>query len=336
MVILVLFLSLCAVDLSALFAQPTTSEINEVLYDWASRPTPAEVVTIESFGMLPSGHFAAVVSHQGTTGKHYGFLRYPRYYTQHFKFPVVVYLHGGTRGFYLSDLSVIDDLTPTSVIGDYFFIVAPSYPGECISAGCLGEYESEGEMSIIDYDVDDTMTLLRSLLAFNPSMLSNNITVYGHSRGGATALIMSARDIQAYQTIETAGPTNWMLPYVQSGIEDHYNNGAPIGVFLVLVRDTVIQPYLDRKIGLHAARIELIRRSPVYFADLMKPVEFHHGEQDVTVLVEHAHALDYALDNTSIYHMCWLYATGSHNPITFDGFGQRIEHFILEPWRRGP
>ena len=58
----------------------------------------------------------------------------------------------------------------------------------------------------------------------------------------------------------------------------------------------MIQPWQAGTLSNAEARIEMVRRSPVYFVDRMPPVQLHHGDADQVVSVSEAQGLIDAME----------------------------------------
>jgi dipeptidyl aminopeptidase/acylaminoacyl peptidase len=237
------------------------------------------------------------------------------------------------RGFSFEDLQGFDNITPTTVLEDWFFFVCPSFRSEPLYADTLGQWQSGGEPSVWDWDVDDTMCLLTGILNLGLNIDSGKIVAYGHSRGGAVATLLAIRDQRIVRTVEVSGPENLMLHYIKGESEKYANNGNPPNNLLIgYIAATIIDPFMDGEIGLHQARKLLIRRSPAFFVHCnMSPIEIHHGGADQVVRVEHAEFLSGELVNLvgGPYWYYYRYPNGTHDRTTLIGCGAKIESFII-------
>jgi hypothetical protein len=278
--------------------------------------------------------------------RHYVAVRYPRNYVSEQKFPVLVINHGGTGGVNLAKLASFDAGLPGTCVKDNFFIVMPSYRGEALDARVLDPahpewlFHAEGTASVLDYDVDDVMTALNAVLKKIKQTDKTRIAAYGTSRGGAVTLLLDARDSRIKRTVDMFGGADMML--TQEALEAA-SCGEPAGnPILTLLMDQVICPYLAGELTLDEARLALVRRSAVYFADGLFKLQIHHGTADTTVPIAHSESLASAiaaLGTTPPFYQFYVYPGGVHSVESLQddiaGFsagdqGVRVEPFLCE------
>jgi dipeptidyl aminopeptidase/acylaminoacyl peptidase len=316
-----------------LFAPPKPEEIEKVKQNWAGRQTGAQGWQIEAEGLLASGCHGKVVSHLVDGNRHYALVRYPEDFIYGNIYPVLVYNHGGFYGVSVDDLSFFDEsLMPSSFLKENYFYVVPSYRAEVLDAGLLGQYVSEGEQSIMDWDVDDVMSLLTGVLTYIPQADPDRVVVMGFSRGSGVSLIMAERDPRVKLVCELFGPTNWMLKHYRDGAQEILDTGIPTeDVLLKQIMKIAVEPWLAGTLKTSEARFELLKRSPVFLVDLMKDVEFHHGGEDQLLPLEHSLELEQALISlgaSAPHFQFFLYPQGGHDALSLHGAGPRIESFL--------
>ena len=81
--------------------------------------------------------------------------------------------------------------------------------------------------------------------------------------------------------------------------------------------DSVLFALRDGRIPLERARIELLRRSPAWFADRLPPTQIHHGSEDGEVPMLHSERLVDALRELGTRAAEWeyhRYPGGKHAP----------------------
>ncbi len=86
-------------------------------------------------------------------------------------------------------------------------------------------------------------------------------------------------------------------------------------------------------------RPELVRRSPVYFADRLPDLQIHHGTADEVVPVGEAERLIevmVALGRGEPDFESYLYPGGTHNPLTLSGSIPRSQSFLGRLLAPGP
>jgi dipeptidyl aminopeptidase/acylaminoacyl peptidase len=79
------------------------------------------------------------------------------------------------------------------------------------------------------------------------------------------------------------------------------------------------------------ARLELIRRSPVYFAGRLPRVQLHHGTEDLLVPVSQAQRLIEAMQGLGrgapdFEH--YISQGGGHHPLSLPGSLERAQRFL--------
>jgi dipeptidyl aminopeptidase/acylaminoacyl peptidase len=320
-------------SLVTLFAPPTSAEIETVRLDWARRDPCVQGWSVEAQGAIPGGFFAQVVSHRLAGKRHYGLIRYPRNFMPGGDYPVLVFNHGGIRGTNLGELETFDNFFLPGTYLEYNFIyVMPSYRGEELDAGPLGVYLSEGELSVMDWDVDDAMAFLDGVVVNIPEANPQRVAVYGQSRGGCVSLLMAERDPRVQLLVQLSCPTCWTLASIRKKAEELVNSGGPPGgILLDLIMKYGVEPWLDGKIGFEEARLNMIRRSPIYFSENLPALQFHHGTDDTTVPVEHSDRMESMLLELGPHappFEYYRYPGGTHDPMTLTGCGQRVEAFL--------
>jgi dienelactone hydrolase len=342
-------------DLGFLFDIPAellTTYIEQAESEWALRNHEVVEMTkvaegtytdcqVKVFSHLIDGHNDGLVN-----DKHYVAVRYPRNFVSDEKFPVLIINHGGTGGINLAKLENFDAGLPGTCVKDNFFIVMPSYRGEALDARVLDPmhpdwlFHSEGAASVLDYDVDDVMTALNGVLKKIKQTDKTRIAAYGTSRGGAVTLLLDARDPRIKRTVDMFGGADMML--TEDALEAA-TCGEPAGnPILNILMDEAICPYLAGELTLDQARLALVRRSVVYFADGLFKLQIHHGTADTTVPIAHSESLAAAIEAlgaTPPFYQFYIYEGGVHSVESLHddiaGFsagdqGVRIEPFLCD------
>ena len=277
-------------ELEVLFAPPTAAELAAVRADWAGRDTSPAGLTIEStepYSLFGSPATLRVVSHLVGEVRHYGAVVAPKS-SRAASLPVLMYLHGGDHGVDLDDVQFL--AFALGELRDSFVYVVPSFRSEPLRHGDR-EWVSTGPGGHWDYDVDDALGLLNVALALTPQARSEGLSLVGVSRGGGVALLAGIRDERVENIITLFGPTDFFDEWVREIVRE-VALGRPRQLPGVAHMDsTLVQPYMGGQIEIARARLELVRRSAVLFAEDLPAVQLHHGTIDQAVSVSQAHSM---------------------------------------------
>ncbi len=319
------------VNFTQLFAPPTQAEIDAVLADWAGRDVSAQGVRVEAAATVAVGDTQAVlqvVSHTVGGVRHYGAVMVP-VGAQPASLPVLMYTHGGDGGVNVDDLLPLLPLILGGLEDDFVF-VAPSFRSEPLVFQNT-TYLSEGEPSPWDRDVDDALALLNALAAVAPEADTSRIGLAGFSRGAAVAMLMAERDPKIDLVVEFFGPTDFFGPFVQDVVEEALR-GMPRDLpGLDFLNARFIQPLKRGELSIADMRLEILRRSPVYFAERLPPLQVHHGTADDIVPVGEAERLIEVMQGLGRGppdFEFFLYEGGVHNPLTLTGSLPRAQAFL--------
>ena len=248
--------------------------------------------------------------------------------------PVVVFAHGGDEGVNVNDLALV-----LLLLGDrtrnYAFVI-PSFRSERLTVGG-SVFRSGGAPSPWDRDVDDALAFLDVALERTPEANPDRIGVLGASRGGTVALLMALRDPRIDLVAELAGPTDFFGPWVRGLTEDALDGKLRHLPGIHVLNERFIQTLADGAISPAEFRLELVRRSPVLWAEQLPPIQVHHGTADDVVPVEQAEVLIDALarlDRDAQQDGFFLYPGAGHNILELREIDARIIGFLER--LRGP
>jgi dipeptidyl aminopeptidase/acylaminoacyl peptidase len=319
------------VNFTELFAPPTSAEIDAVLADWAGRDVSAQGVRIEVSATVAVSDTQAVlqvVSHTVGGARHYGAVLAP-VDAQPGSLPVLMYTHGGDGGV---DVDGLLPLLPLLLGGleDRFVFVAPSFRSEPLIFGGT-TYMSEGEPSPWDRDVDDALALLNVVAGVAPAADTSRVGIVGFSRGAAVAMLMAERDPGIDLVVEFFGPTDFFGPFVQDVVEEALR-GTPRDLpGLDFLNERFIQPLKRGELTIAQMRLEILRRSPVYFAERLPQLQVHHGTADEIVPVGEAERLIEVMQGLGRgppEFEFFIYEGGTHNPLTLTGSLDQAQAFL--------
>ncbi len=319
------------VDLDLVFAPPTSAEKNVILADWAGRHPSAQGVEELAQEVLPygtQGLGVRIVSHRVGTVTHVGAIFTPVGAAAG-SLPVLVYSHGGDNGDNLDLTLLLLPLLLSDDVNNFVFVV-PSFRSESLRFGGI-DYPSDGNPSPWNWDVDDALALLEVALATAPEADPDRIGVLGFSRGADVGLLMAIRDPRIDAVVEFFGPTDFFGAFVRSVVEDALDGTIRDLPGVDFLNQAFIQPLKEGTKTTAEVRLELLRRSPVYFADMLPDIQVHHGTNDTVVPVgEGERLIEVMLDlgRGLPEFESYIYEGGIHDPLSLPGSLPRTRDFL--------
>ncbi len=307
------------VNFTELFAEPSAAEVNAMLAEWASRDVSArfvEVVTTSTETVGTTQATLRILSHEVDGALHYGAVLVPEN-AQPGSLPVLVYAHGGDGGVDIDDLLGLLPFVLGDDVGRFVF-VAPSFRSEPLVFDGI-TYRSGGAPSPWDRDVDDALALIDAVLSETLQADPTRIGILGFSRGACVGLLMAIRDPRVDVVVEFFGPTDFFGPFVQDVTEEALRGSPRDLPGLAHLDSTFIQPLRRGEFTIADMRPELLRRSPVYFADRLPQLQVHHGTADDIVPVGEAERLIsvmQGLGRVAPEFEHYLYEGAGHNPLS--------------------
>jgi len=319
------------VNLTELFKAPTVAERQDVISDWTSRTHGAAGVSTASQTAVSLGGTAStlrIVSHSVGANTHFGAVLSPDN-AEPGTLPVVVYIHGGDEGVDVSELLTVLPIALGSSQDDYVYLV-PSFRSEELRYNGV-TYTSTGDPSPWDRDVDDVLSLIDAALSIAPAADGDRIGVVGFSRGACVAMLAGIRDPRIDLVIEFFGPTDFFSPWSEDIFADALEGTLRDLPGLSTLNEDIIQPLKNGSLSHATARLEMLRRSPVYFVEMLPPTQAHHGTVDNVVPVTEAELLRAAYIAGGLStpdYTVYIYAGGVHNPRTLLGSFERARVFL--------
>ena len=317
-------------DLNALFAPPTADEITQVKEEWDTRTPEVSGVRLKQDSEIPavlgSPLRVRILSHTVGGLKHYGAVVTPVGAADPGSLPVILYAHGGHDGVNIDQIVLVNTLLQFQGLSAAF--VVPSYRSEPLQ---LGDevFLSEGPPSPWDRDVDDTISLLSVALEQAPELDEERVAILGLSRGGGVGLLTAARDKRIKAVVEFFGPTDLFDEYAREIFEEALEGKLRDLPGLDYLNEILLLPWKLGVLSDAEARLELVRRSGVYFVDRLPPVQLHHGTEDAVVAVSQAYRLIAAMKaagKTDFEE--YIYDGGTHDYTTLLGAPARTAEFL--------
>ena len=313
-------------DLPLLFAPVTESERETVLADWASRDVTARDVRVVQQDTIALGIDTLevrILSHLVQGDRHYGAVIVPLNVTA--PRPVLAYTHysdvGVTVEAALFALGAVAGLR-----GNQFTLVLPSYRGKSLSYGS-SVWTSEGAVSIWDGEVDDALALIHAAWA-QPGVATGNAAALGFSAGGAIALLTAIREPGVVRVVDFFGPADFFGNFSQRLLLSILDDRPPPLTSIAELQASIVDPLERGDLSVAGMRLELLRRSALYFADRLPTVLAHHGLADDVVSVEETQRLVRAMLDAGGSIEAYYYAGGGHSPFGLDGSLARTAAFL--------
>ena len=308
-------------DLDALFAPPTADEITQVKEEWDTRTPEVSGVRLELDSEVGLGSVRVrILSHTVGGLRHYGAVVTP-VGAEPGSLPVILYAHGGDGGVEIEDTFLLNQILQLQ--GLSAALVIPSYRSEPLRLGDQ-VFLSEGPPSPWDWDVDDTISLLSVALEQAPELDEERVAIVGFSRGGGVGLLTAARDPRIDAVVEFFGLTDLFDEYAREIFEEALDGELRDLPGLDYLNEILVLPWKLGVLSDAEARLELVRRSGVYFVDRLPPVQLHHGTEDTVVAVSQAYRLIEAMDaagKTDQDFEKYIYAGAGHDITALIGAG---------------
>ncbi len=301
--------SLRPLVLADLLAPATTAEVDAVRADWRTRDTRARDVRVEAEGTMLLGTVPVrftVLSHTVGGARHVGAVLVPVSLPADARVPVLVYAHGGYSGAGGAPYDVGSFPAQFLGVAQRLVYVVPAYRSERIAINGR-VFTAQGEPSIGNFDVDDTMALLSAALERTPQADGARVGVLGESRGGLVALELGARDRRVKLVLDAFGPTDVRIAYTPALLsEEQFRASVRATIAAPTTFDNLITSAIlpvdqvtanaDGSLtitdaGYREMRERLARTAPVAYVADLPTTEVHHGAIDPVATVDFSRAL---------------------------------------------
>lgn len=278
-------------SLDVLFAPAEEAELVAVRADWASRDLSAAGGTVEleeAYNMGGSPTTLRVVSHQVGGLRHFGAIIVPDGAGAE-GLPILVFAHAGDGGVTVESTLFLLTVALGEMTDDFVYVI-PSFRDEPLRYDDRS-WLSDGPASPWDRDVDDALALVNLTMETRPEARTGRYFVTGVSRGGGVAMLMGIRDERIAGVITFFGPTDFQNEWAR-GIASLLVRGVTVDLPGVeYLRATYVVPWWTGDVSLQDARLALVRRSAVLFAEDLPPLQVHHGDMDGVVSVTQAESM---------------------------------------------
>ncbi len=262
------------IDVGALFASPTSEEIDARREAWRDDQPRAFSVQGEGSFVLASGDTMRVISHLVGEQRHYGVVIIPEGEHEAGSLPVAVNLIG-----FGVDMRL--EVPPDAdAFADRYVTLLPSFRGHELKFGD-SLWTSDGDaFDQCDGGSDDALAFIEAALSVTASARPSGLVVVGGSRGGNVAMLLGLRHPSVDAVINLAGPTD----YVREELLDHPN-------LTLLYSRYFLRNLLEGEGDVVEARWRMLSCSPLHFAESFPPTQAHHGTNDLNVPFSQAELL---------------------------------------------
>ena len=159
------------------------------------------------------------------------------------------------------------------------------------------------------------------------------VAIVGLRRGGGVGLLTARRDPRIDAVVEFFGPTDLFDDNAREIFEEALEGELRDLPGLDYLNENVIVPWDEGALSNAAARLELVRRSAVYFVDRLPPAQLHHGTADTVVAVSQAARLIEAMraaGKTEMQFEQYVYEGVGHelDPLLAEGAAERASDFL--------
>lgn len=307
-------------DKNALFAEPTTTELNNIFSDWQSRNlTPTDYTIIQQEDILSGKFKLKIVSFKVNNIKEYGALVVPSTIS---KVPVQVFVGGFGLNLTTNSVNIALDNANTA---DAHLLAIPALRGQSLEITINGTvYKSplsEGnQCDAFDGATDDVLAFLNLIQQTEAFADVNRTGVRGGSRGGTVALLAGIRDARVKRVIGVACPTNLFELTSQSENDATY-------------QCQFLSGFKNGQATLAETRNKMLASSPIYFAKHLPLGQLHLGLQDRIVPVKQGYDLEKEIEkqgNAATFQLFTYDKT--HNDIATDNteLAERTKAFFSQ------
>lgn len=310
---------LASYDTRALFAQPSTSEIDAIKADWSSRDLSVRSYeVIQSEDILDDRAILKIISYMVGEYIEYAALIVPK---SDSPMPVRMFFNGYSLATRVNSLSFGFN---ENAFDRPFILAIPALRGQSLSLSINGTRystpQSEGQhCDAFDGATDGAIALLNTIEAHEPLADTDRVSAQGGSRGGTMAMLMAVRDGRVKRVVSIVGPTN-MLELTA------INENDPT------YQCQFLTALVNQEVTLAEARQLMIASSPLFFAKDLPLTQVHFGADDINVPASQGEALQQTLTDQDLADLLelYIYQNRSHQTISLNNpqLNERISTFL--------
>ncbi len=292
--------------ITALFAPPTQAEIETAYTATAYAPSCNAYETGEVFEETPN-YIIYKVTYMSDGFRQTGIVGFPK---SKKPAPLAVVNHFGFDG-----ITPYEKVTYGKLLDAGFAIAMATYRGETGLAG-----KSEGAMDVLGYELHDVQNLMACVEKL-PEIDATKLFLVACSHGSGIGVNLLAHDNRFLAAVLSTAPSNLYNEKMRKTIRNWRRAPATVEVTLSILIPYAGIDILKRDIGIitgkmdmiPAARAQMLRRSPAFFADwITTPTYFYYGGQDPVAFGEDGQAIAASLTRRGIETKVTIFEKSGH------------------------
>jgi dienelactone hydrolase len=311
-------------DKRALFAPPSTGELETIKTIWQKRNLIPENIIVEDVHVINSQLSFQLLSFRLNDNKQYAGVLVPKTSKP---LPVHLNVFGFALDVPVSYQNIKLDSSDTSSLP--FLFVFPALRGQSLNFTVNDKTYtspvSEGTRDdAFDGAADDALACLNAAILTFKNADTSRVMINGGSRGGTVALLVAERDKRIKRAAAVAFPTDLL------GLTAEYQQD-PTYQFQFL------NALVNGTATLEETRIKMIASSPLYFCSQLPKTQIHFGEKDNITPAAQGQLLFNAMKTLGLQDRIemFVYKGRSHSDIGNNNnneMGDRIQSFFRQLW----
>lgn len=310
-------------DKSALFAPPSTSELDAIKNTWKKRNLNPENIKIEEVDVINNQLSFQLLSFQLNGYKQYAAALIPKTSKP---LPVHLYVYGFALEVPVSYQNI--RLAPSDTASLPFIYVMPALRGQSLNFTVNDKMYtspvSEGTRDdAFDGAADDAIASLNAAIITFKNADTSRVMVRGGSRGGTVALLVAERDKRVKRAAAVAFPTDLL------GLTADYQHDSTY-------QFQFLNALVKGAATLEETRIKMIASSPLYFCSQLPKTQIHFGDKDKITPATQGRLLFNAMEQLGLQYRIemFVYEGLAHSNIGTNNneMDNRIQNFFHQLW----
>jgi dienelactone hydrolase len=296
--------ALSGIDEYALFALPTTAELDAVQTAWQKRDLTPLNVTIKETHAINNKLALKLISFRLYGYKQYAGVLLP---ITTKPLPVQLFVSGFSLNEPVSYQSIKTSSSDTAILP--FIYVVPALRGQSLNLLvndiAYSTPVSEGVRNdAFDGATDDAIACLNAVAIAFKEADTTKVMVRGGSRGGTVALLMTERDKRVKLAVGVAFPSDLL------GLTKTHQQDATY-------QFQFLNALINNSATLEETRIKMIASSPLYFCRQLPKTQIHFGDKDDITPSSQGEMLFNAMKNSGLEDRMefYLYKDRTHTNV---------------------